>query len=215
LGERSIDKVKKVYTPEDLQLVQRYEDKANAAIMILEANNDVLTSLKEYYERLIKNDDFPLRDSCKNNIVAFSTQINDMVYDSKMQIKRARLLVKLAGDTKVLVLQHLQTQATQTIERLTEMSYKETVVMRVVTVVTLIYLPATFVSTFFSTDIIKYQNQSGQGTFSAVALNRWLQVTLPLTAVTLLAGFCAYKLAKSKAESDRAKLFPLLPTSNP
>ena len=51
------------------------------------------------------------------------------------------------------MLQHLQTQTTETMERLTlsmhamgRLSQKETIAMRIITVVTLIYLPATFVS---------------------------------------------------------------------
>ena len=77
---------------------------------------------------------------------------------------------------------------------------REAIVMRIVTIVTLIYLPATFVSTFFSTDIIKYQNQDqdgspGDGTFSSVAMTRWLQVTLPLTIVTLTIAWIALRLS--------------------
>ena len=75
---------------------------------------------------------------------------------------------------------------------------REAVVMRIVTIVTLIYLPATFVSAFFSTDVIKYQNQDGSpgsGTFSSVALMRWLEVTLPLTALTLGIAWMALRFA--------------------
>lgn len=98
--------------------------------------------------------------------------------------------------------------------------------MRVITVVTLIYLPATFVSvrsvlqstsgtlltsgkTFFSTDIVKYQNQNGgsnttvtsgpfMGSFSGIALMRWLQLTLPLTALTLGLGYIYYRFEERK-----------------
>ena len=100
------------------------------------------------------------------------------------------------------------------------MSHKEAVTMKIITVVTLCYLPATFVSvcqllhdladenanliqTFFSTDIVKYQTDSSNdssktnamsmGSFSALALTRWFQVTIPLTFLTLLAGWIALK----------------------
>ena len=75
---------------------------------------------------------------------------------------------------------------------------REAIVMRIITIVTLIYLPATFVSTFFSTDIIKYQNQDGppsDGSFSSIAMTRWLEVTLPLTAITLVIAWTALKFA--------------------
>lgn len=130
------------------------------------------------------------------------------------------------------VLQHIQSQATEKMEMLTtsmhrvgNLSQKEAIAMRIVTVVTLIYLPATFVSvslslfpskspladppkTLFSTDIVKYQDQGNGGTvdplgnayvsFSSLALVRWIQVTLPLTALTLALGYCAFKMADRK-----------------
>jgi hypothetical protein len=90
------------------------------------------------------------------------------------------------------------------------LAQKEAIAMRIITVATLIFLPATFVSvsllqahpdinlasadlskTLFSTDIIKYQDQNNFGknewgqSFSMVALIRWLEVTLPLTLLTL------------------------------
>ena len=93
------------------------------------------------------------------------------------------------------------------------LAQKEAIAVRIITWVTLIFLPATFVSvsarnvfainlagadlskTLFSTDIVKYQDQNNFGqdswgqSFSIVALIRWLEVTLPLTALVLgLAG---------------------------
>ena len=93
---------------------------------------------------------------------------------------------------------------------------REAIVMRIITIVTLIYLPATFVSTLFSTDIIKYQNQDGQpdeGTYSSTAMMRWLQVTLPLTALTLVIAWTAFRFANNKVNSQNmsARLFEKLP----
>lgn len=130
------------------------------------------------------------------------------------------------------VLQHIQSQATEKMEKLTismhrvaDLSQKEAIAMRIVTVVTLIYLPATFVSvslsfipckysftnprkTLFSTDIVKFQDQGNGGTtdslgkayvsFSSLALVRWIQVTLPLTALTLTLGYLAFRMADRK-----------------
>jgi len=48
--------------------------------------------------------------------------------------------------TLIQVLQHLQGQATEATLNLTYMSYNEAIIMRIITVVTIIYLPATFTS---------------------------------------------------------------------
>jgi len=95
--------------------------------------------------------------------------------------------------------------------------------MRVIAVLTLIYLPATFVSvspltpycvklstsayslssqTFFSTDVVHYQggdddngnNSAGITQYSALAMERWAEVTAPLTVLTFVvaAGWYYY-----------------------
>ena len=56
---------------------------------------------------------------------------------------------------------------------------------------------------------MKYQNQSSANasvssaddvvaSYSKLAMNRWLQVSLPLTAVTLVAAYLFYLFAKSR-----------------
>jgi hypothetical protein len=66
--------------------------------------------------------------------------------------------------------------------------------------------------TFFSTDVIKYQIQgnggdgsptslssnSSQSSYSPLAMYRWLQISLPLTAVTLVVAFAAYTWQKNR-----------------
>jgi hypothetical protein len=71
--------------------------------MVLEANTDVLASLRDFYQRLIVNRLFDLRVSCETHLVDFVSQIDDMIYDSRMQIARAKVLVKITADRKSLV----------------------------------------------------------------------------------------------------------------
>lgn len=96
---------RKNYTSEDLQLVQGYEDQVNEVIMILEANNDIMKSLSEFYDTLLKNDAFDavLKVQCREDVREFVAQIGDMMYDANMQIRRAKLLVKITADRKALV----------------------------------------------------------------------------------------------------------------
>ena len=75
----------------------------NEAIMILEANTDVLTALRKYYENLLVNNNFPMRIDCREDVLSFANQVDDMIYDSKMQISRAKLLVRIAADRKTVV----------------------------------------------------------------------------------------------------------------
>lgn len=86
-------------------LVQGYEDQTNEVITILEANNDVMKSLSKFYIKLLDNNGFDdkLKTECNEDIQEFAAQISDMIYDANMQIRRARLLVKITADRKALV----------------------------------------------------------------------------------------------------------------
>lgn len=75
----------------------------NEAIMVLEANANVLTSLRKFYEGLVKTNDFPLKQTCLDDVVDFASQVNDMIYDANMQILRTKLLLRITTDRKSLV----------------------------------------------------------------------------------------------------------------
>jgi len=59
------------YTSKNLKDIQFYEDKAETAIMVLEANAEVMTSLSSFYTRLLDDTAFPLRQSCRDSILFF------------------------------------------------------------------------------------------------------------------------------------------------
>ena len=192
--------------------------------MVMDGNIDVLTALKQYYKKLLKLKDFPLRHACENNVIVFAEQIEEMIYDTRTQVSRAKLLARIASDRKDVISRRLDSQATESVESLTTSMYNvgvlsqtEASAMRVVTVLTMLYLPATFVSTFFSTDVVHYQNQSqdnssssssslnshhsdGETSFSTIAMERWIEVTLPLTLVTVLIAWYLYHKSKQRIE---------------
>lgn len=108
------------------------------SITVLEANVEIMSSLKRFYEKLAQNKNFDIRN-CEDDIEVFSNQLDSMMDDFRLQIGRAKALVKLTSDRTELVKQHR-------LERLNQNMEKEAIVVRIVTIVTLIYLPATFVS---------------------------------------------------------------------
>ena len=68
--------------------------------MVLEANVDVMTSLRRFYDGLKENKDFPLRSSCADDIVVFVSQINNIIDNFKMEIARAKVLAQITNDRK-------------------------------------------------------------------------------------------------------------------
>jgi Mg2+ and Co2+ transporter CorA len=132
----------------EIQDLQHWQDKANEAVMVLEANAKILRTLRKFYSSLVAQKDFPdtLRRSCGDDLAAFFSQLDEITAEFDMQLARAKLLVNIISDRKQLVLQHLQSQVSDRTEKLNRNLERETVVMRIITILTLIYLPATFVS---------------------------------------------------------------------
>jgi hypothetical protein len=78
--------------------------------------------------------------------------------------------------------------------------------------------------TFFSTDVIKYQDQNQDsanyenGAFSSLALKQWLQVTISLTTVTVLGVWLTYRIYDTStgysSSSERLKHTPFASESS-
>ncbi|KAF7519949.1 hypothetical protein G7054_g12937 [Neopestalotiopsis clavispora] len=189
---------------EEVFHAQWHEDTINECIMTLESNADNMTSLSVFYASLVKHDDFPSpeRQACEKDVKSFASQLGDLIYDAKMQARRAGLLAKIMADRKALFVQLLQVQLqarsadraarlSATMWRQAEETSHEAIAMRVITVITLLYLPPTFVSVR-SKHIVKYQGDNGDlnhDIFSRLALERFLQVTAPLMVLTFAVAF--------------------------
>jgi len=90
---------------QDLQHVQLLEDKANEAIFVLNANIDVLRTLREHYQDLIKAEDCikGLGANIERIVDRFDRHLATIVNDLKMQIARAGALMRMLADRKALV----------------------------------------------------------------------------------------------------------------
>lgn len=73
--------------------------------MVLEANHDVLASLRRYYLGLMDLKEFPdvLKLECSDDIANFASHIDSVMYEFKMQVSRAKLLAGIISDRKGLV----------------------------------------------------------------------------------------------------------------
>lgn len=115
-GNRKIgkDELRKKYTPEDLQNVQDLEEKISEVIMVLEANNDIMQSLSGFYVKLMNNADLngAIKKHCADHVREFAAEVGDLMYDASMQLRRAKLLVKITADRKGLVCVKLSSKPT-------------------------------------------------------------------------------------------------------
>ncbi|KAI0402284.1 hypothetical protein F4802DRAFT_576572 [Xylaria palmicola] len=196
--------------PRAVTRVQEYEDKVSEAVMVMESNIKIMGCLLSSYTSLVSDPDFPAAEvaPCQKALKRFSALMNEFIYDLQTQVDRGKILSKIAQDRKNIVIQQAQMHTAARQERLAdsmwqfaERGQKEAIAMRTVTIITLLYLPPTFVSTFFSTDVVKYQdNGKDQVYFSQNALGSFLYVTIPLWVLTLLVVTIYYKYESWRRE---------------
>ncbi|KAI1427719.1 hypothetical protein F5Y12DRAFT_736622 [Xylaria sp. FL1777] len=190
IGPRGIGEDHQKYQQGDLQTLQRHEEEVHETLAALEANMCVFGSLYKFYSGLKKNKDFPLRHDVAEYLDLFTDHMEDSMSDIEHLVQRASTLLKTIDGRKQLVVQYFQNQSIENMEKMNSNMEKESILVRIVTIVTLIYLPATFVS---------YQNgPNDSGSFSYTAIVRWLQIALPLTAVTLLLAWIWNHRAKQQ-----------------
>ncbi|KAL8919648.1 MAG: hypothetical protein Q9208_006680 [Pyrenodesmia sp. 3 TL-2023] len=195
-----------------LRKVHAIAGKANEALLVLKQNIVVLSQLKDYYSMIPQRKKFPrdLANSCRDGIDDFEFRVQGVINDMHVQILRLETMLNLIEDRKTLLHSILNYQNTQANKRSThsmvtmtedmnEIARKtkiETVSMKVITLVTLFFLPGTFISvgriflsTLMSTDVfeVDYKGRSQENPYAQ--LSPWqiyLALSLPLTAVTLL-----------------------------
>ena len=72
-------------------------------IMVLETNNDVIQSLRNFYNALSINELFVLKDSCVECTTTFAVQIDSFIKDSKLSMSRAKVLAQIMSARKAIV----------------------------------------------------------------------------------------------------------------
>ena len=104
-GPRGPGYAYKDYKPHHIQELQYWLDRTNEAVMVLEANVDVISALQRFYFRLKESKDFPdiLKQNNADDITSFNSQLDELISDFRMQIYRAKLLVSIIRDRKELV----------------------------------------------------------------------------------------------------------------
>lgn len=93
------------YKPSHIQQLQLWKDKISEVVMMLEANMDVISSLRRFYTALQINGDFPfeLKKASKHDVRNLAAKLSGIIMELSQDVKRAKVLVSQIGDRKDLV----------------------------------------------------------------------------------------------------------------
>ncbi|KAL9125736.1 MAG: hypothetical protein Q9217_005107 [Psora testacea] len=200
-----------------LQNIQYIEEKAHEALLILKQNISIIRQLKQYYDTIIKSKYLPqeIVQKCQADLEQFELRVNGVLNDLQMQVLRMETLLCLLGNRKTLlhsILEYHNTEInklstnnmismTEDMNDIARKTKIETVSMKVITVVTLFFLPGTFISTLMSTEIFNSDStkHAGPDPYTHLSpLQLYLVASLPLTFVTLLIWAALHWLEKHK-----------------
>lgn len=164
---------------------------------MLDATANILTSLQEKYHILFLRHSEVLLAAIRDDPLAFAFQekIREVAFlrqqlqalqdrvksgvqllSSLLDLKNGHSLRKLAEESK---------QENAVMKSLSEKATADASAVKVITIITLVYLPTSVVTNFFSTTFVN-SHPGGGGTYVTVADNWWLlvAVAVPLTLLT-------------------------------
>ncbi|KAK5729694.1 hypothetical protein LTR17_011771 [Elasticomyces elasticus] len=219
------------FTFDDMQQMQYFEERANEALWVLKSNSNVLKDLDREYASLPSGMSEIKTMGEGTELDDFSRSIQDVTKDLMMQESRVESLLRLLADRKTLLQGILQYRSMQATARLAEkaqestenMEYMtrdmhaiaqktktETVHMRIITIVTMFFLPGTFISTLMSTPLVTFAEDPHASTFSlrnigVGALGLYLVVSLPLVFLTLLTWYGVHKWEQRREQQKLEK----------
>ncbi|MCJ1394648.1 hypothetical protein MMC18_007528 [Xylographa bjoerkii] len=180
------------------QQLKDLEDQIIDVLLILDSTHDTVVAFIDKYEQFchIANNSFididESLDSIKLALHEKQREVKLLTRKMKAMHKKVEGATSLLSNLLDLATGHsLKTLAEEarkeniTMRTLTEKTTHDAAAVKVLTIITLIYLPATVVSSFFSTQFVSQEQKNGSSSL-ILASNAWLfaAIALPLTAIT-------------------------------
>lgn len=92
LGHRGEGDSYEIYTGRNIQQLQIWHEKVCDVIAVLDSNVEVISSMAAFYRNLQSKNNFPLKDSCREDIEEFVEELDMIISSFKLQISRAKSL---------------------------------------------------------------------------------------------------------------------------
>lgn len=241
--------IERMFSFEKLQDLHWTGEHMQEALMVLKQNRNIIKEIREHYAALLESDDFPseIKGGCKLDMSKFSQRALSIERDLEVQQSRLETLNVLLEDRSTLfhsvqqyasmqASKHFATNAQASTEFTTAMTAKmhvmtermhevalktghQTVSMHMITIFTLLFLPGTFLATFFSSGILRWYDEEDElanSTYSWTTerdrLLLYLEILIPMTALIIIGWLVLCFMSKDKdkdnAEEDEYQIAP-------
>ncbi|KAK3997449.1 hypothetical protein QBC44DRAFT_94719 [Cladorrhinum sp. PSN332] len=180
-------------------------DKLKEAALVIRLDRHVLQDVIGKHEALLLSSDIDeeLLKTMRKPIYRFLSEVHAL--DRRLEIRETQLIslqAKLAEGKPLYenLLQYRSLQVTQmfaelgtqssvTMQSIAYKTERETVSIHVIAIVTLLFLPATFLSSFFQSGVLQWQDTQdfmGQWFFRTEVFQLFVVICIPMTITTLL-----------------------------
>jgi len=217
----------------EIQRLSLHGDEIDRCILALEQSRDVVVQLEEQYRTVISSHAFKTlirEEKCKTDIGIFFRRIQGVLRE--MDGYRRRLLDlshTITSDKQMFeaLSQHTSIQTSKAFQLVAQTSSnemmkwthkmheiaiktkQETLSMHVITIFTLLFLPGTFLATFFSSGVLHWDDDGNLGSEYLVrgeGVRLFLSICLPLSAVTMIGWALMYGIARRWARRHAREL---------
>ncbi|EPE32292.1 Magnesium transport protein CorA, transmembrane region [Glarea lozoyensis ATCC 20868] len=172
-----------------------------------ETSHSVVCSLMELADKFYAEGhyDETLRQAFSNNLRNFASKYQGHSTSSDLLVSRVSGLIKLLSVTLNLKNQATSVDINHNMLTLTKDTVDDSATVRVVTLVTLIYLPASFISSLLGMNLFSYTGRNGDGFEISNQFWIFIALSVPLTILTVGSwSYISYKRRRNKALQNLA-----------
>ncbi|KAM7214251.1 hypothetical protein V8F06_010368 [Rhypophila decipiens] len=212
--------VLETFTFDEMQKLQGIGERIQEALLVVKTNGNNMKEIGDYYEEIVNSAEFPrgLRDACKTDLTGFKRKMKNIERNLGARQAQLETLARNLQEGKVLfdgILQYRSVQisrlfaesayvSSQRMEQIAFKTEQETASMHIITIVTLLFLPGTFIATFFQSGIIKLkevENMDSDWVVLEEAMVLFERICFPMMALIFLIWLGIYTWVRRRSKN--------------
>ncbi|KAK3320295.1 hypothetical protein B0T19DRAFT_434228 [Cercophora scortea] len=192
----------KLFDFADLQKLGQLGDDMQTSLMVIGQNVRVMNEVMTRYGELVASEEFRAVvdvGKCRADMARFMSRGRRMVQDLENNGLRLRTIISSLESAKaqfqgILQYKNIRTgeyfaqsahDSAKVMEQMAVKTKQETVSMHSITILTLVFLPGTFLATVFGSGLMRWDDDGGGWSARTPGLQLFLAICLPMTTFTI------------------------------